>query len=365
MNILWLTWKDIKNPAAGGAEVITDHLASALAKKKHNVLVLTSGFQNCVREEVMNGYKVIRVGNRYSVYVFAIVYYLQNLKKWPDRVVEEINTIPFFSQFYTGVRPFIYIFQLAGAVWFHEIFFPLSIIGFLLEPLYLKAFIGFPVITESMSTKDDLLKLGFIENNIHIVPIALTIDAVGSIKQVLKYPDFTLLSFGAIRSMKQTHFQVRAFEIAKKKIPHLKLVLAGKPVGSFGKRVLKMVKNSQFASDIQYLGEVDSEQKIQLFQKCHLLLMSSIKEGWGLVVTEAASQGTPSIVFNSTGLKDSVRHNSTGIICSENSAENMADQIVDLFGNQGKYKRLQLNAWKFSKTFTKEASISEFFKVVL
>ncbi len=365
MNILWLTWKDITNPAAGGAEVVTDQLAAALAKKNHNVILLTSGYPNCSKKEIINGYQVIRVGNRFSVYFFAMKYFLQNLKQWPDKVIEEINTVPFFSQFYTGLKPFVYIFQLARIVWFHEIIFPLSLIGFLSEPIYLKAFINCPIITESESTRDELLELGFDPRNIHIVPITLTIDPISSVKHLVKFANPTLLSFGAIRSMKQTHIQIRAFELARKRIANLKLVIAGKPVGKYGQKVLTLVKNSQFSGDIRYVGPLTTKEKIHLLQKCHLLLMTSAKEGWGLVVTEAASQGTPSVVFNTSGLRDSVRHNITGIVCSKDSAEDMADQIVTILGDQSKYKNLQLNAWKNSKTFTELSSNLKFFEIVL
>jgi glycosyltransferase involved in cell wall biosynthesis len=365
MKILWLTWKDITNPAAGGAEVVTDQLATALAKNKHDVILLTSGYPGCKQTEKINGYQVIRVGNRFTVYFFAMKYFLQNLKQWPDKVIEEINTVPFFSQFYTGLNPYVYIFQLARIVWFHEIIFPLSLFGFLSEPIYLKAFINCPVITESESTRDDLLNIGFDAKNIHIVPIALTIDPIATLKFLEKFTNPTLLSFGAIRSMKQTHIQIRAFELARKRIANLKLVIAGKPLGKYGKKVLSLIKNSQFSADIQFVGAVTTKEKINLLQKCHLLLMTSAKEGWGLVVTEAASQGTPSVVFNTSGLRDSVRHNITGIVCSKDSAEDMADQIVTILGDQSKYKNLQLNAWKNSKTFTELSSNLKFFEIVL
>ena len=37
MRILWLTWKDKKNPLAGGAEVVNEELAKRLADDGHEV----------------------------------------------------------------------------------------------------------------------------------------------------------------------------------------------------------------------------------------------------------------------------------------------------------------------------------------
>jgi len=44
-------------------------------------------------------------------------------------------------------------------------------------------------------------------------------------------------------------------------------------------------------------------QTIGLLQKSHVLAVTSVKEGWGLVVTEANPQGTPAVVYNVDGLR--------------------------------------------------------------
>ncbi len=55
MKILWLTWKDIKHPLAGGAEVVNEELAKRLAKDGHEVLFLVGGFEG---GEGGSGYKL-------------------------------------------------------------------------------------------------------------------------------------------------------------------------------------------------------------------------------------------------------------------------------------------------------------------
>ena len=38
MKILWFTWKDLKNPLSGGAEVINEGLGKRLAENGHEVI---------------------------------------------------------------------------------------------------------------------------------------------------------------------------------------------------------------------------------------------------------------------------------------------------------------------------------------
>src|SRR5659263_679058 len=100
MKILWFTWKDKKNPHAGGAELINEELAKRLAADGHQVILLVGGFPGCESEETIDGYKVARLGNRWTVYWKAYRYYRKNLRGWADLIIEEINTIPFLTQLY-------------------------------------------------------------------------------------------------------------------------------------------------------------------------------------------------------------------------------------------------------------------------
>jgi glycosyltransferase involved in cell wall biosynthesis len=91
--------------------------------------------------------------------------------------------------------------------------------------------------------------------------------------------------------------------------------------------------------------------------------MTSIKEGWGLVVTEAAGQGTPAVVYDADGLRDSVRHAETGLVTDSNP-QALAGGIKHLLTNESKYRELRRRAWEWSKSMTFDQSYNDFKKVV-
>lgn len=124
MKILWFTWKDRKNPLAGGAELVNEELAKRLAKDGHEVVFLVAGFPGGTLEEKIHGYKIIRLGNRWSVYWLAYRYYKKNLAGWADLVIDEINTIPFFAKFYVRERNVLFVHMLCREIWFYEMFPP-------------------------------------------------------------------------------------------------------------------------------------------------------------------------------------------------------------------------------------------------
>ncbi|EKD42909.1 MAG: glycosyl transferase, group 1 [uncultured bacterium] len=364
MKILWFKWKDTKHPRAGGAEIVGHELAKRLAKDGHEVIFITSKFENSLSEETIDGYKIIRVGNRFSVYWLAFRYYKKNLKGWADLVIDEVNTIPFFAKFYVKEKNILFIHQLCREIWFYEMIFPLSLIGYLAEPIYLWMLRNKFTITVSESSKNDLLKYGFNTENIKIISEGIEIEPIKNLEQIKKYDNPTILSLGSIRSMKRTIDIVKAFEMAKEKITSLKLIIAGDSSLPYGQKVLKYISKSEFKEDITCLGKVNTTKKVELMQKVHLIAVTSIKEGWGLVVTEANSQGTPAIVYNVDGLRDSVQNGKTGIICEKNNPENLAKNIIDLLLNFQKYRQIQNQALDWSKTLNFDNSYKEFSAII-
>jgi len=53
MDILILNWKDVRNPEAGGAEIIAFEFARRLVKEGHHVTFFSRSFKNCLKEEVL------------------------------------------------------------------------------------------------------------------------------------------------------------------------------------------------------------------------------------------------------------------------------------------------------------------------
>ena len=364
MNILWLTWKDTENPLAGGAEVVSSQLAKRLVEDGHAVRFITGGFAGAKTEIIKDGYQINRVGNRYTVYYKASQYYIQNLRGWADIVIDEVNTIPFFSPFYVKEKKILFFHQLCREIWFYQMVFPLSLIGYLIEPIYLWLLRNNRVITISNSTKLDLLKYGFKKDNIHIISEGIELEPISDLNSITKLDKPTILSLGGIRAMKRTLDVVKAFEVAKINIPELQLIIAGDYNGSYGDKVLEYVKQSQYQSDIQILGRVNKEEKIQLMQQSHLIAVTSLKEGWGLIVTEANSQGTPAIVYDVDGLRDSVKNKKTGYISEYNTPQSLAQSMQLALQDKKQYDIIRQNAWEWSKTITFEQSYKDFNEVI-
>jgi len=364
MKILWLTWKDKKHPLAGGAEVVNEELAKRLALGGHEVLFVVGGFVGGEVEETRDGFRIVRLGNRFTTYWKTYRYYKKHLRGWPDLVVDEMNTIPYFARFYVKERNIMFVHQLCRKIWFYQIIFPLSFVGYLLEPIYLWMLRKNKVITVSESTQKDLVRFGFKVENISIISEGIELEPVQDLSTIVKYDKPTVLALGSIRAMKRTGHIVKAFEIAKRSMLDLELVLAGDATDPYGQKVLQMIKESPYKDSIRYEGKVSKERKVELIQKSHILCVTSVKEGWGLVVAEANSQGTPAIVYNVDGLRDAVKNNETGLVCDQNTPQGLAEKIVQLLQNQRFYESMRNNSWKWSREINFENSHNQFKELI-
>jgi len=362
--ILWFTWKDLTHPLSGGAEVVNEEIARRLVNSGKKVTFVVGGYKNCKKEKIINGYKVIRLGNRYTLYLHALFYYLKYLKGWPDLVIDEVNTAPFLCKFYVRENNILFFHQLCRGIWFYQFPFPLNLVGYLMEPIYLWLLRDRKVITISESTKRDLMRFGLRDKKISIIPVGIELEPVSDLNKIKKYSDFTVLSLGAIREMKRPDHQIKAFEIAKKEIPELKLKIAGSGSGKYYEKVMKLIENNPYKRDIEYLGRVTKEKKTELMQKSHLILVTSIKEGWGLIVTEANSQGTIAAVYDADGLRDSTKDKFSGLITSKNTPEELAEAILKVYKNPVNYEKMRVAAWVWSKEITFDNCYRKFQEII-
>lgn len=367
--ILWTTWKDHKHPGAGGAELVARELTLRMAAEGHDVTVLTCGYPGAPATELEDGIRFIRVGSSRYFHPFqAMAYYVQHMRGRFDVVIEEIEgCAPYFIAFFERrAKRFLLYHQLGRINWLYEVPKPFSYIGYKVAAPAATRLIAMskaPVITVSESTRNVLARYGFSKERTHIISEGLPVKPLKNLHDVTKYARPTVLSFGAMRAMKRTIDQIKAFEIARQQVPDLQMKIGGSTKGSYGNEVLRYIENSPYRQDIEVLGKVSTEAKAELMQKSHIIFVTSVEEGWGLTVSEANGQGTPAVVYDVSGLRDSVRHGETGIV-TEPDPRALAAGAVELMDHRDKYERLRRNAWRWSKELTFDRSYADFKNII-
>jgi glycosyltransferase involved in cell wall biosynthesis len=354
LRVLWFNWRDIKHPDAGGAELFTHETMRRLVKKGYDMTLFTSRFPDSLTQEDIDGINVIRCGNRYTVYDRAARYYNKYNDKY-DLVIDESNTKPFLTPKFVKGKPILALFhQLCREIWFYETPFPLNYIGYYyLEWKWLSHYRNIPTSVVSNSTKTDLEKFGF--KKIFMVPEGLNVTPISHIEQKASNP--TVVFIGRLKRHKLPDHAIRAFSIIKKELPDAKMWVIGD--GYMRKELEKST-----LTGVTFYGHVKNALKYELLREAHLLLVPAVREGWGLVVTEANAMGTPAVAYDVPGLSDSVRDGETGILVKENRPSSLAKSAISLLTDQDALSKFSSNALAFSMQFNWDNTSNEFDRII-
>jgi glycosyltransferase involved in cell wall biosynthesis len=133
-----------------------------------------------------------------------------------------------------------------------------------------------------------------------------------------------------------------------------RLVLVGNGSGSYVEQLQRLARELGVSDSVEFCGWLVGSAKYRQMSRAHALLMASAREGWGLVVTECNACGTPAIVYDVAGLRDSVRQLETGLVVTPTPAC-LAEGMLQLANDPELYQRLREAAQRWSQTFTYEA----------
>lgn len=371
ITILFLSWRDIKAPKRGGAEVFTHEMLKRVDKNRYNIIHFSpeyidkQGIPSALEEDI-DGVKYIRKGNPFTVILEARKYYLKNRKNI-DFVVDQCNTHRFFSKFWVeNKKRIFFIHQLTREIWFMNMKFPFNYLGYLSEIPFLRLSKDDYTITVSQSTKNNLLDAGVKSDKISILPEGLDFLPWKKEKFYEKEKEATFIYVGRYSNYKGIDKTVEAFCQIKKTQKDAKLWIVGKKNEEYINAVIKpiLAKYGTDESSITFWGFVSDEKKLELMSRAHALLFPSMREGWGLIITEAGAVGTPSIGYNSPGIRDALDMGKAGYLCENNNVDELLYKMKDIIKNKENYNLMKENAYNFAKNFHWDYTAEAFDKFI-
>ncbi len=331
-----LAWRDMKNPLKGGAEVVTDIYLQGLSQRGHSVVLYSSQFKGSKKLESYHGYTIIRNGGKLGVYFKGLLFAKRHEKEF-DLIIDQVNTIPFFTPLLIKRSKRIAFFhQLCLNVWFYESWF--SIVGYLLEFFYLKLYWNTRAFVVSESTKRDLIKYACMKDK-NILVLENHVD----FKPIMQVPkkENAFCFCGRLKKSKRAYHIIKALQYVK----NAKLYIIGD--GEYKDKLHKLAKKLHLEQRVIFVGYKDRDERNKLMSKCKAIIVTSVREGWGLIVTEANANGTLAITYNVPGLRDA---NKTGIIVKKNNPKELAKAMNEVVHNDKLMQTLSRKSLEFARS---------------
>lgn len=344
MKILILNWRDIKNPKSGGAEILTHEIAKRWVKKGHEVVIFSSEFEGGAREEVIDNVQIIRRGRPDARFLFSSVHFLSfinyenKFKGKFDVIVDEVHGLPFFTPWFVKEKKVVLICEVARELWTEMFGSFFGSLGRLVERFYLSfVYKNIQFMTISDSSKKDLLEEGVRKENITVLPMGINVPRLTKYK---KESDPTLIFVGRISKSKGIEDTILVLSEVSKNLSKVKLWVVGRGDRDYIDYLKNVAKENHVEDKISWFGFISEDKKFELLGKAHFLISPSIKEGWGLTIPEAAYVGTPSIVYNSPGLRDVLKGSKFKIMVSYNDPTTISNEVVRIFKDRELYNQI-------------------------
>jgi glycosyltransferase involved in cell wall biosynthesis len=362
MKILAFNWQDINHPLGGGAEVHFHEIFSRIAGLGHEVTLFCSSFPGAPERETINGVQVIRKGGRNTFNFWVTVKYWTTFRHQDfDVVVDDINKIPFFTPLFVRKPIVAIVHHLFGRTIFLETHFFAALYVYLSEKLIRFFYRGIPFLVVSESTREEFLKLGFLQEGLHIVPncsdpaVYRPTGAPKSRTPLVGY-------FGRLKKYKSVNHLLRAFRIVKASLPEARLIIVGE--GDDKARLERITQELGIQESVTFTGHVAGTRKVDYLHEMWFAVNTSSKEGWGLTVLEANACGTCVIASDVPGLRDAVVDGETGLLYKYGDIEQLAQKISLLLRDSKLRDRLSRNALEWSNKFRWEDSAQKALEVL-
>lgn len=169
--------------------------------------------------------------------------------------------------------------------------------------------------------------------------------------------------------LKHIELTLEAFRKALDKDKELKLIIVGKidlkmKLHNGKSQTLKVLLDQLNIpkENIEFVGETSTVEKY--YKDASLLILTSQSEGFGMVITEAATFGIPTIAFNILGLRDIINNGVDGYLINTYDVDEMADKIVEYFSDKEKMTMMKNNILRKAKDYEENVIIAEWKKLI-
>jgi glycosyltransferase involved in cell wall biosynthesis len=351
LRLLVINWLDRENPRAGGAETHLHEVFGRLSSKGHEVTALVSGWRGCAPRALLDGIDVHRSGSRCTFSLTAPAYYRRHLAtRGYDVVVEDLNKVPVFSPLWTAGPVLLVAHHLFGTTAFQAGPAPVAAATWLIERTIPRAFRDTRTIAVSESTKEDLVRRGLRAEMIEVIPNGIDVDRYAPDPAVRPADRPTLLFLGRLQKYKRVDLVLDALALLAREGWEAELLVAGE--GEELGALQAQARSLDIQERVRFLGRVSEDQKVEALRRAWVHVLTSPKEGWGITNLEAAACGTPSVVSDAPGLRESVVHGETGLLVPHGDVAALAAALARLLGEHELRAHMGRRAREFAEGFS-------------
>lgn len=292
--ILLLNWRDTTHPEGGGSERYVERMAEGLAARGYRVEIQCAAYPGAAPDEWRDGVLLRRRGNKFTVYAHA----LHRVRRAaPDLVIDVHNGMPFLSRLLAPCPVIVLVHHLHREQW-RSAFGPiLGGLGWRIESrLAPRLYRHCRYLTVSEITRSELAALGVERHRSLVIP-----NGTDPPPRVWsrRAADPTIAVVSRLVPHKRLEHAIDTIAELAPRWPTLTLDIVGH--GPWDTHLKAHIARRGLTDRVRMHGWVTDQVKHEILARSWLHLCPSVKEGWGIVIMEAATHGVPTVAYRDAG----------------------------------------------------------------
>jgi glycosyltransferase involved in cell wall biosynthesis len=195
---------------------------------------------------------------------------------------------------------------------------------------------------------------------IAVLPFGIDLDKyAGSPQPNQEIPvKIKILNVGRLVWQKAQHLLVEAAAGLRKQGLSFEITIIGD--GPEREKLNQLINHYSLSTQVILLGKQDEEKVREAYTSAHFFVLSSVSEGFGLVLIEAIASGIPVIAPKLRGIPEIVTDNINGLLFTPGDAADLAEKILFLAKNHNDRIRLGKAARAKALTYDNRKIIAQF-----
>jgi len=348
-----------------GTEIATYNIAKYLAKRGHNVCVITSKDEELPEIEAKDGFQIYRT-KFYNIKFLGCVIFWTNIIP----ILKKINPDIIHSQMIGMGVPALAAKKLFGkpyVVWGRgsDVYLSRKFEKLILKPVVKNAD-AVIALTEQMKGKIE----EYYKRDAFVIPNGINLGEFDNLsKENLRIElrigqdEKVIIYIGRLYPVKGVEYLIKAMNLIKNKEPNTKLILIGD--GSEKEKLREMVKKLNLDDCVIFLPQVSNQNIPKYTVASDVFVLPSLSEGFPLTILEAMASGLPIVTTRICGLPEIIKEGENGFLVEPANPEQLAEKILFILENDESRAKISANNKESVKQYSWENIIDKLEKIYL
>lgn len=325
-----------------GTEIATYNISKHLAKRGHEVHVVTTRDAGLPSYEKRDGFLIHRLRvprkRRIETALYCVRAFLKVKQIDPDIVHAQAVSPPGLSAFL--IRK---VFKKPYILWGQgfDIYMPWRFKG-MISKLALRNAATVIALTEDM--KREIQKIRAVEPT--VLPNGIDLERFENLpsrknlrsRLMIEQGQKIILFVGVLKLVKGVRYLIETMTTIKQKEPMARLLIVGD--GEERQTLEELAEGLNLRGQVSFAGRVPNEVVPQYMAASDVFVLPSLSESFGIVNLEAMASGLPIVASNLRGMKEIVEDGQSGFLVEPRNPEAIAQKVLLLLQDEGLRRRM-------------------------